>query len=149
MRVSFLRAWRDSHRQNKGDDDMKKWILSVFTVLCSATVVSAQPVPELPAAARRSAQGLDALFLKFADNLPGFAGYFYNDAGDLVVQLTDRGDERPRAHGPNAGMTPGRDRLKSSSSAHSSISRNCRPFARILPPTPRSWRRYPRSTQMR
>lgn len=72
---------------------MKKWILNTFAVLCSAAVLSAQTVPELPAAARRSAQGLDALFLKFADNLPGFAGYFYNESGDLVVQLTGRGDE--------------------------------------------------------
>lgn len=51
-------------------------------------------MPDLPAAARRSAQGLDALFLTFADNLPGFAGYFYNDSGDLVLRLTDRCDEQ-------------------------------------------------------
>lgn len=72
---------------------MTKWILSAVAVLCSAVSVFAQAAPDLPAAARRSAQGLDALFLQFADNLPGFAGYFYNESGDLVVQLTDRGDE--------------------------------------------------------
>ncbi len=73
---------------------MTKWVLTAFAILCSAAAAFAQPVPELPASARRAAQGLDALFLKFADDLPGFAGYFYNDAGDLVVQMTSRGDER-------------------------------------------------------
>lgn len=38
---------------------------------------------------RQTAQGLDAVFLQLTEQLPGFAGYFFDANGDLNVYLKD------------------------------------------------------------